>query len=180
LFTFFQPLINTNFTKIFFSRPNLKERMSFRDGIVSTYFLHGAFKVFFSSARQIFLVWPPPSFFRVSFGNESNLLPNNYPHYSSAYDDTSKQVLVHKRGKKRYQRFLYPVNHLNQRESSSATLVSKEIETDFFRRRRSRFSLRPRIPPGHESRVLPLRDFARVLGGVSSISSEWRSLFLGR
>ena len=31
---FFQPLINTNFTKIFFSRPNLKERMSFRDGII--------------------------------------------------------------------------------------------------------------------------------------------------
>ena len=24
----------TNFTKIFFSRPNLKERMSFRDGII--------------------------------------------------------------------------------------------------------------------------------------------------
>ena len=33
-FTFFQPLINTNFFKIFFSRPNLKERMSFRDGII--------------------------------------------------------------------------------------------------------------------------------------------------
>ena len=46
-----------------------------------------------------------------------------------------KQVLVPKRGKKKYQHFLYPVNHLNQRKSPSATLVSKEIETDFFRRR---------------------------------------------
>ena len=51
---------------------------------------------------------------------------------------TSKQVLVPKRGKKKYQHFLYPVNHLNQRKSPSAPLVSKEIETDFFRRRFSR------------------------------------------
>ena len=29
LFTFFQPLINTNFTKIFFSRPNLKKEWAF-------------------------------------------------------------------------------------------------------------------------------------------------------
>ena len=49
-----------------------------------------------------------------------------------------KQVLVPKRGKKKYQHFLYPVNHLNQRKSPSAPLVSKEIETDFFRRRFSR------------------------------------------
>ena len=44
----------------------------------------------------------------------------------------SKQLLVPKRGKKEYQHFLYPVNHLNQRESPSAPLVSQEIETDFF------------------------------------------------
>ena len=56
-------------------------------------------------------------------------------HFSSAYDITSKQVLVPKRGKKKYQHFLYPVNHLNQRKSPSASLVSKEIETDFFGRR---------------------------------------------
>ena len=47
----------------------------------------------------------------------------------------SRQELVHKRGKKRYQHFLYPVDNLNQRKSPSAPLVSKEIETDFFRRR---------------------------------------------
>ena len=52
----------------------------------------------------------------------------------------SKQILVPKRGKKKYQHFLYPVNHLNQRKSPSAPLVSKEIETDFFRRRFSRRS----------------------------------------
>ena len=69
---------------------------------------------------------------------DTNLLPNKYPHFSSAYDITSKQVLVPKRGKKKYQRFLYPVNHLNQRKSPSAPLVSKEIETDFFRRRFSK------------------------------------------
>ena len=46
----------------------------------------------------------------------------------------SKQVFVPKRGKKKYQHFFYPVNHLNQRKSPSATLVSKEIETDFNRR----------------------------------------------
>ena len=42
----------------------------------------------------------------------------------------SQQLLVPKRGKKKDQHFLYPVNHLNQRKSSSAQLVSKEIETD--------------------------------------------------
>ena len=62
---------------------------------------------------------------------DTNLFPNKYPHFSSAYDDTSKQVLVPKRGKKKYQQFLYPVNYLNQRKSPSAPLVSQEIETDF-------------------------------------------------
>ena len=50
---------------------------------------------------------------------------------SNAYDITSKQVLVPKRGKKKHQHFLYPVNYLNQRKSPSAPLVSEEIETDF-------------------------------------------------
>ena len=50
----------------------------------------------------------------------------------------SHQVLVPKRGKKKDRNSLYPVNHLNQRKSPSTTLVSKEIETDFFRRRFSR------------------------------------------
>jgi len=72
------------------------------------------------------------------FGLTSSFFLSCVSHYSSAYDDTSKQVLVPKRGKKKYQHFLYPVNHLNQRKSPSAPLVSKEIETDFFRRRFSR------------------------------------------
>ena len=45
----------------------------------------------------------------------------------------SKQALVPKRGKKKDRDFVYPVNHLNQRKSPSAPLVSKEIETDFNR-----------------------------------------------
>ena len=65
---------------------------------------------------------------------------------------TSKQVLVPKRGKKKYQHFLYPVNHLNQRKSPSAPLVSKEIETDFFRRRFSRS--REKFPKGREFRCI--------------------------
>ena len=45
----------------------------------------------------------------------------------------SGQELVRKRGEKKCQHFLYSVNHLNQRKSPSAPLVSKEIETDFNR-----------------------------------------------
>jgi len=71
---------------------------------------------------------------------------NNKPHYSNAYDDTSKQVLVPKRGKKKYQHFVYSVNHLNQRKSPSATLVSKEIQTDFNRRRRFFSKSREKFP----------------------------------
>ncbi|CAL6302756.1 unnamed protein product [Bathycoccus prasinos] len=44
-------------------------------------------------------------------------------------------LLVPKRGKKKYQHFLYPFNYLNQRKSPSAPLVSKEIETGFNCRR---------------------------------------------
>ena len=47
----------------------------------------------------------------------------------------SQQVLVPKRGKKKYQHFIYFINYLSQRKLPSATLVSKEIETNFFRRR---------------------------------------------
>ena len=53
-----------------------KAQKIIRYQIVSTYFLHGAFKVFLlfsivlSSARQIFLVWPPP-FFRRTKSNLS-------------------------------------------------------------------------------------------------------------
>jgi len=71
------------------------------------------------------------SFFLSCVFQQLESFSNNKPHFSSAYDITSKQVLVPKRGKKKYQHFLYPVNHLIQRQSPSAPLVSKEIETDF-------------------------------------------------
>ena len=41
----------------------------------------------------------------------------------------SKQVFVIQRGKREYEHFLWPVNHLNQRKSPSAPLVSKEKRT---------------------------------------------------
>ena len=44
------------------------------------------------------------------------------------------------------------MNHLNQRKSPSASLVSKEIETDFFRRRFSRS--RKKFPKGREFRCI--------------------------
>ena len=43
----------------------------------------------------------------------------------------SQQVLVPKRGIKKYQHFIYFINYLNQRKLPSATRVSKEIETEF-------------------------------------------------
>ena len=49
-----------------------------------------------------------------------------------------KQVFVIQRGKGEYEDFLSFIIRLNQRQSPSAPLVSKEIETDFFRRRFSR------------------------------------------
>jgi len=52
-------------------------------------------------SRQTVLVSPPPSFCRVSF-QQLEYFSNNKPHFSSAYDITSKQVLVPKRGKKKY------------------------------------------------------------------------------
>ena len=98
---------------------------------------------------------------------------NNKPHFSSAYDITSKQVLVPKRGKKKYQRFLYPVNHLNQRKSPSALLVSKEIETDF---NRSSFFQKSRKVP--EVTHLSISCGWGVVCRVSSLSS-WRKCVLG-
>ena len=43
----------------------------------------------------------------------------------------SKQVFVPKRGKKKCEHFFLFVNYLNQRNLPPATLVSKEIETEF-------------------------------------------------
>ena len=57
----------------------------------------------------------------------------------------SKQVLVPKRGKKEYLHFHSFINYINQRKLPSAPLVSKEVETDFNRRRR--FSQRSREVP---------------------------------
>ena len=100
-----------------------------------------------SFSRQ-FSFLPPSSFCRVSF-QQLEYFSNNKPHFSSAHDITSKQVLAPKRGKKKYQHFFYSVNRLNQRKSPSALLVSKEIESRILivRRRRRRFSKsRERFP----------------------------------
>ena len=77
-------------------------------------------------------------------------------------------MLVPKRGKKKFQHFLYPVNHLNQQKSPSAPLVSKEIETDFFRRRFSKS--REKFPK--------LRTLVSVAGG--GVFCRVRSLTSGR
>ena len=55
----------------------------------------------FHQKTQTVLVSPPSSFCRVSF-RQLEYFSNNKPHFSSAYDITSKQVLVPKRGKKKY------------------------------------------------------------------------------
>ena len=60
------------------------------------------------------------------------------PQGSSVFDQDQ-------RAKRKYQHFLYPVNHLSQRKSPSATLVSKEIETD-FNRSSSFFQKSPEVP----------------------------------
>ncbi len=62
---------------------------------------------------------------------KSNLFPNNNLTVQTRNTVLSKQIFVIQRGKREYKHLLYPVNHLNQRKSPSATLVSKEIETDF-------------------------------------------------
>ena len=87
-------------------------------------------------------------------------------HCSNAYEITSKQVLVPKRGKKKHQHFLCPVNHLNQRQSPSATLVSKEIETTF----RSSFFPKSRKVP--EVADVPIVRGGWGGGRVSSVVRE--------
>ena len=63
-----------------------------------------------------------------------------WPHSKTRKAVLSKQLFVPKRGKKKCSHFFMFVNHLNQRNLPSATLVSKEIETEF----RSSFSLKSR------------------------------------
>ena len=55
-----------------------------------------------------------------------------------AHEKKKQEVKPKISGEKMFHKTVYcrtPVNHLNQRKSPSAPLVSKEIETDFFRRR---------------------------------------------
>ena len=60
----------------------------------------------------------------------------HWPHSKTRKTVLSKQLFVPKRGKKKGSHFFLFVNHLNQRNLPPATLVSKEIETEF----RSSFS----------------------------------------
>ena len=76
----------------------------------------------------------------------------------------SKQVLVPEIDKRKYQLFFYSVNHLNQRRSPSATLVSKEIYTDFRFVFFSKVAF-PRTLQRLRRLGFWLRGFARV-GGV--------------
>ena len=65
------------------------------------------------------------------------------PHSKTRKTVLSKQLFVPKRGKKKCSHFFLLVNHLNQRNLPSATLVSKEIETEF----RSSFFQKSRFFP---------------------------------
>ena len=156
--------------------------------IVSTYFLHGAFKVLFSAWRKVFsrllvlivrtLVLPLNTLKTCShymlcgykkkvanlralqvFSNKGLpfygrffvfknrqiffvavrlvcffplfLETKRWPHSKTRKAVLSKQLFVPKRGKKKCSHFFMFVNHLNQRNLPSATLVIKEIETEF-------------------------------------------------
>ena len=88
---------------------------------------------------------------------------------------TSKQVLVPKRGKKKYQHFLYPVNHLNQRKSPSAPLVSKEIETDFNRSSSFFFQKSREVPE-----VTDLSISCGVGVAVAEVCESWGCSFCAR
>ena len=79
------------------------------------------FRQIFFVCRLLFVVEPNQIFSRT----------NNLT-FQTRKTVLSKEVFVIQRGKKKYQHFLPPVNHLNQRKSPSALLVSNEIETDFF------------------------------------------------
>ena len=52
--------------------------------------------------------------------------------FENAYHGTSKTSIRNPARGKEYEHFLSFINHLNQRKSPSAPLVSQEIETDFF------------------------------------------------
>ena len=82
-------------------------------------------------------------------------------------------MLVREHGKKRYQHFLYSVNHLNRRKSPSAPHVSQEIETDFRSSSSFFFQKSREVPEVTDFSIVCgvggcwLRKFARV-GGVRS------------
>ena len=66
-------------------------------------------------------------FFRVQSQPGPSLAPSRDTKSNFDYlTALSKQVLVIKRAEKKYQYLFYPGNYLNQRNLSSATLVSKE------------------------------------------------------
>ena len=97
------------------------------------------------------------------------LSPNKLPYLTIQTRTTafSKQVLVPKRDKKKYQHSLYPVNHLYQRKSPSASLVSKEIETDF--RSSSFFQKARKVPEVADlSIVAGLGGFVTLLKMIDS------------
>ena len=93
--------------------------------------LKSATSSFLQQARYF---WFSPPFFFV----EPNQILSRINNLTIQTRNTvlSKQVFVPKRGIKKYQHFIYFISHLNQQNLPSATLVSKEIETDFNRRRR--------------------------------------------
>ena len=120
------------------------------------------FRQIFFVCRLLFVVEPNQIFSRT----------NNLT-FQTRKTVLSKEVFVIQRGKKKYQHFLPPVNHLNQRKSPSALLVSNEIETDFFS---SSFPPKSReVPEVADLSIVCgwggcwLRKFARV-GGVCAYS----------
>ena len=124
----------------------------------------GRFFVF--KNRQIFLL---PSVWFVSslsfWKRNADLIPK------TRKTVLSKQVFVPKRGKKKYQHSLYPVNHLNLRKSPSATLVSQEIETDFSRPRFSKSREKSPKGRGRSWSSRRLGEFVRV-GGMANLASR--------
>ena len=119
--------------------------------------------------RQIFFVCR--LLFVVCLKTKSNLFPNNNLTVQTRNTVLSKQIFVIQRGKREYKHLLYPVNHLNQRKSPSATLVSKEIETDF----RYVFFQKSFFP---RSRKFPKVMRIGVL--VAGSGESWGSSFRGR
>ena len=119
------------------------------------------FRQIFFVCRLLFVVEPNQIFSRT----------NNLT-FQTRKTVLSKEVFVIQRGKKKYQHFLPPVNHLNQRKSPSALLVSNEIETDFFS---------SSFPP--KSREVPeVADLSIVCGWggvlVAEVCESWGCLRL--